>query len=151
MGLRPVVNGAGSGGSSGGGGGSDFTRAEFEAALNFAILYPGGDATTPGNATSGMRSVITNPFPTFAVITRVEVLMAGVWGDPGFTFNSGAYTGYGLKVTQIADGSGYGDLVAQAGAGGVAAPPGYTGSPHQSATGGETSLPYRVLVWKVKR
>lgn len=150
MSLRPVVNGVISGGSSGGGGG-DFTKAEFEAAIDFAVMYPGGDATTPGNIVTSTRSVLTNPFPTFPVLSRVEVLIAGVWGDPGFTYSSGTFAGYGVKVTQIANGSNYGDLVVQSGSGGVAASAGATGGPHPTATGGETSLPFRVIVWKVKR
>lgn len=119
--------------------------------VEFAIVYPnGGTPETPGYANASMRLTIQNPFPGHAVMSRIEVLYNNVWGDPGFTFNAATFQGYGLRVTQIMDGENFGDLVMQAGSAALLAPPSFTGSPHEGASGSETLLPFRLVVWRVK-
>lgn len=138
MALRPI------------GGPASGTPAPGGSSTEFTILYPGGTAQAPGDIQAAARVVVTNPYPGSAVIARVEVKAYDMWGDPGFTFNSQSFQGYGLKVSQAeaADGS-FGDLVLQAGSAALLAPAGYTGSPFNSATGSESFLQFRVLVWKL--
>lgn len=140
MGLRPFGNSRSSSSS----------QPTNTVQVQIVTLYPGGTAQAPGSVLTNTRTVVTNPFPGEPVMSRLEVLKDGVWGDPGFTFNSGAYAGYGVKVTQVANSSSYGDLVVQSGSAAVLAPPGYTGSPHQGGIGSESSLPFRIIVWKIK-
>jgi len=62
-------------------------QAAFQALSNvigFVIIYPGGNATTPGVLNGNSQQVIDNPFPGFAVHVEPEHEFLGTWFNPGW-------------------------------------------------------------------
>lgn len=109
----------------------------------FTYIYPnGGSAATPANVAVGNRFVTANPFPGKPVIVQVQILLNGIWQDPGWSSNNN--TAYGVTAGMAGD-----DIVVQAGASGVAGQSVVAGG-SGGLTAVFTTAPVRVMVWRLK-
>lgn len=110
---------------------------------DFAIIYPnGGSEGSPANVSINTRYSLDNPFPGHHVLCVAEIQLGGVWGPPGWMYNSG---GQGvLAARESGD-----DIIVQTGSSQVYNRANFAGGVHGGATAG-TSAPCRVLVYKVK-
>lgn len=143
----------------GGIGGVLANQADLQAALDsklnaaladFTILYPnGGSAAAPANIVSNTRYVLPNPFPGYAVICILQVQVAGGWGTAGW-YTDGS-TARGAIAGQLNDSvivqTAIGSLIAS---GGTTNSGAWSGTTHPGNIASPTTLPARVLVWKVK-
>ena len=116
----------------------------LEANLGFTIIYPnGGTEAAPANITNNQRLVSANPFPGKAVICEAQLLIGGVWGNPGWADNAAAEI-YGTRAGQLGS---TGDIVVQSGAKCVAGTSSIGGGVH-GYVGTLTTAPVRVKIWK---
>jgi len=121
----------------------------LDAALaDFAIVYPnGGTQASPANVTANSRYVMTNPFPGYRVICKVEVFVSGVWFEPGWwsSYDAGNLV-YGVTASHIESPD---RVIVQTGFTAVAVRGSLSGG-----AGGEiasaVTAPCRVQVWKLK-
>ena len=114
---------------------------------DFTIIYPnGGSESSPANVAANSRYVMDNPFLGYIVKCEAEIYDNNQWGATGWY--SDAYTGtarsVGVKANQLNDDS----IVVQTGLLNVASTSSTTGSPF-GRTGGVSSAPCRVKVWKI--
>lgn len=117
----------------------------LEANLGFTIIYPnGGTEAVPANITNNQRLVSANPFPGKAVICEAQLLIGGVWGNPGWADNAAAEV-FGVRAGQLNQ---TGDIVVQSGVKMVAVTSSISGGLH-GWSGTLTTAPVRVKVWKV--
>lgn len=113
--------------------------------VGFTIIYPnGGTEAAPATANPNSRYVVTNPFPNHPVICVGEVLVNGIWADPGYISNL-SNQGAGVKATQV---NGVGDIVLQTSVSHVCTSSVLAGGGHGLVATNITSAPCRVKVWK---
>jgi len=117
---------------------------------DFAIVYPnGGSAANPATIATNARYITDNPFPGFHVIVQIDLLVGGVWSDPGWDGNTG--TGgstYGAIAAQSLPSD---KVIVQTGTSSVATASNLLGGGHgTTSTTPTTSAPCRVKVWKLK-
>ena len=116
----------------------------LEQSIGFTIIYPnGGTEAAPANITNNQRLVSANPFSGKSVICEVQILIGGVWGDPGWADNAAAEV-FGVRAGQLNE---TGDIVVQSGVRSVAGTSNISGGLH-GYTGTLATAPVRVKVWK---
>lgn len=122
-------------------------RAGYLADLGFAMVYPGGSASSPGLAITNARYVTANPFPGYRVFCQAEILYDGRWCKPGWGmwYRDGAYFAAGVTATQFNDG----DIVVQTGLTSLMTNAELTGA-NFSPSAAPSSAQVRVLCWKAK-
>jgi hypothetical protein len=125
--------------------------AAVDASTGFAMVFPnGGSPSSPANIAVNQRYVVSNPFPGYHVLLKVELLVNGVWSDPSFDGNAGSGgNSYGTKANQF---FGTGDIAVQTAVNAVMlGTSAATGGGH-GATGGAllSTAPCRLKVWKIK-
>lgn len=125
---------------------SDDVQAAIDGlAGDFTIIYPnGGTEGSPASVSNGNRYVEDNPFAGHRVICTVELLLGGVWADPGWLYIGTSSAGQGTVAGQVGD-----DIVVQTGTGGVGGLSTSYGGLHGYTGGTASSAPCRVLVWKM--
>lgn len=122
----------------------------LDAALaDFAIIYPnGGTQAAPANATSNSRYSSPNPFPGFRVMCVAQAKYSGQWGAVNWCswYADASFNTFGLICNQLNDDT----LITSTGKQGI-----MTGDDHLNAHPfgavlNQYTLPFRVLVWKIK-
>ncbi len=116
---------------------------------DFAIIYPnGGSAESPATIATNTRYIMDNPFLGFHVIVQIDLLVGGVWSDPGWDGNTG--TGGSTYGTIAAQSLPSDKLIVQTGTAAVATASNLLGGGHGiTSTVPTTSAPCRVKVWKL--
>ena len=115
--------------------------------VDFAYVYPnGGSAATPASIAVGSRYISQNPFPGFAVICEVELLVSGVWETPRW-YSNGQNGGSGTLASPRRGGS-TDEIITATGGVGVASGYQFGGGSYNSST--LSTAQCRVKVWKVK-
>lgn len=117
----------------------------YQKAEKFTIIYPnGGTAEKPAEITIRKRYEESNPFPKQPVICDAEIFANGVWGSPGWLYNSGV-GGYGVTAGYVLETD---KVIIQTG--------NYRLGNYSDQTGGTleafldiTAAPCRVRVWRV--
>ena len=116
---------------------------------DFAIIYPnGGSAESPATIATNTRYIMDNPFLGFHVIVQIDLLVGGVWSDPGWDGNTG--TGGSTYGTIAAQSLPSDKLIVQTGTAAVATASNLLGGGHGiTSTVPTASAPCRVKVWKL--
>ncbi|MGY4639069.1 hypothetical protein [Pseudomonas sp. TE24901] len=134
-------------------------QADLKAALDgklgstqadFAIVYPnGGSSAAPATVATNARYITDNPFPGFHVMVQIDLLVGGVWSDPGWDGNTGSGgSTYGAIAAQSLPSD---KVIVQTGTSSVATASNLLGGGHGiTSTTPTTSAPCRVKVWKLK-
>lgn len=122
----------------------------LDAALDFAIIYPGGgNAAAPGTVAVNTRYITPNPFPGHHVMVDVQIQLvggSGDWGNPNWIYTN-VDGGIGVRSAQLNGGS----IVTQTGASYLCTSTGANGgSPFGNVAAVTTPRPCRVLVRKLK-
>lgn len=124
--------------------------------IGFTVIYPGGNATTPGIINLNTVQIIDNPFPGFALYVVAEHRLDGQWFEAGWfsatdrvNMPSDPFNAWGLKAGHnlVTD-----KIIVRAGKNGTATDPAISGG---SWTGGawgqnQANAYFRIKVWKIK-
>lgn len=107
-------------------------------------LYPGGSAGSPPSIGINQRIDVANPFPGRNINFRVEILLGGIWGDPGFGSNIGTGAlSFGVVARDY-----NGAITIVSGVTAVGIYSNLIGNGFNSSAG-ITTAQYRVIVWTI--
>ncbi|WP_222424693.1 prophage tail fiber N-terminal domain-containing protein [Yersinia mollaretii] len=133
-----------------GGGTGAATPSAARAALGmlFTIMYPEGTQASPYSFPVNTRRVYVNPFVGRVVKCVAEVLVNGVWGDPGWIYYystaiSGSFGTVANQTDTLAN------IVVLSGTISLSAASNTSGGPHNSVTSPTTPLPLRIKIFTI--